>query len=69
MIYSLSIAVHALLMSLSVDETLLPRYVNVSKKREKSRRKLHKNATSSTEQILEASHHETTVVRPPTSYL
>ena len=37
--------------------------------REKIWRVLHKNATSSIEQILEATSHETTVVRPPTSYL
>ena len=37
--------------------------------REKARRELHKNAMSYIEQILEATSHETTVVRPPTSYL
>ena len=36
--------------------------------REKARRELHKNATSYTEQILEAAYHETTAIRPPNSY-
>ena len=37
--------------------------------REKARQGLHKNAISYTEQILDATSHETTVVRPPTSSL
>ena len=36
---------------------------------EKSRRELHKNATSYIEQILEAASHEIAAVRPPISYL
>ena len=35
---------------------------------EKARQELPKNATSYIEQILEATSHETTVVRPPTYY-
>ena len=43
--------------------------VNVDKtgNKEKARRQLHKNATSYIEQILEATYHETAVIRPPTS--
>ena len=37
--------------------------------KEKSRQELHKNVMSYIEQILEATSHITTVVRPPTSYL
>ena len=37
--------------------------------REKARQELHKNAMSYIEQILEASPHETTAVRPLTSNL
>ena len=37
--------------------------------REKGRRELHQNATWDIEQILEATSHETAVLRPPTSYL
>ena len=37
--------------------------------REKARRELHKNATSYTEQILEATPHEKTAARPFTSHL
>ena len=37
--------------------------------REKPWRELHKNATNSIEQILEATSYETTDVQPPTSYL
>ena len=36
---------------------------------EKVRLKLHKNATSYTEEVLVAISHETTFVWPPTSYL
>ena len=36
---------------------------------EKARLELHKNATSYTEQFLEATPHETTVVRSPTPHL
>ena len=37
--------------------------------REKARQGLHKNITSYTEQIFEATPHETTAVWPPTSNL
>ena len=37
--------------------------------REKSRQELQKNVTSYIEQILEATHQETTAVRPLTSHL
>ena len=36
---------------------------------EKVKRELHKNIKSYIKQILEVSYHETTAVRPPTSYL
>ena len=45
-------------------------YVNADKVyREKARQELHKNATSYTEQILEATSHKKAAVRPPTSHL
>ena len=37
--------------------------------KEKARRDLHKDATSNTEQILEATAHETAAELPPTSHL
>ena len=36
--------------------------------REKPRQELNKNATCYSEQILEATSHETTAVKPPNSY-
>ena len=35
---------------------------------EKAWQKLHKNAASSTEQVLEAKPHKTAAVRPPTTH-
>ena len=35
---------------------------------EKSRRHLHKNAASNTEQVLEATPHKAPTIRPPTSH-
>ena len=77
-------AVHAFVnrvsMSFSVDETLLPRYVNLSTSLrgvpssvektagEEARRQLHKNAASNLEQVLAATPHKTPTIRPPTSY-
>ena len=39
------------------------------RKKKEARREQQKNVTSCIEQILEATSHETTIVRPPTSYL
>ena len=53
-----------------VDTTLWMHHMNADKMhREKTSWELHNNATSYFEQILEATPHETTVVRPLTSHL
>ena len=44
-------------------------YMNANKTDgEKSWRQLHKNATSNTEQVLEAAPHKAAAVRPPTTH-
>ena len=53
-----------------VNTTVQIHHVDADKTyREKARRKLHKNAASYIEQILEATPNEATAVRPLTSHL
>ena len=56
--------------SSSENSTVWMHHMDVGEKfREKATQELHKNAMSYIEQILEATSHKTTVVRPSTSYL